>query len=104
MAHGLKKFYDDHGYLPLSGKIHDMESETKNYVSLQKIVKKKSREEMNFIKNISQKLLKELNLNEKRISDMDYKEFSTHAYYIRIFDHGSLDDELNPEKNKYGDG
>jgi len=47
---------------------------------------------------LSKKSLKEFNLNEKRISDMDYKEFSTHSYYIRVFDHGSLDDELNPEK------
>jgi hypothetical protein len=67
-----------------------VEAESDNYVVLQKIIKKKSREEMNFIKKFAQNSLKELGLKENRISDMDYKEFSTHAYYIRIFDHGSL--------------
>jgi NEDD8-activating enzyme E1 regulatory subunit len=94
----LKKFYKKFGYLPLSGKIPDMESETNNYVSLQKIVKKHSREEMRFIKKHSQLELEKLGLDRDRISDLDYKEFSTHAYYLRVFDHGSLEDELNIEK------
>jgi len=98
IAHGLKKFYEEFGYLPINGKIPDMESETNNYVALQKIVKNQSRVEMRIIKKYVQKALKELGLDEDKINDMDYKEFSTHAYYLRIFDHGVLEDELSPEK------
>lgn len=46
IAAAVKKFYETHGVLPLSGSLPDMKAKSADYISLQNLYKKKAREDV----------------------------------------------------------
>ncbi|CAD5226736.1 unnamed protein product [Bursaphelenchus xylophilus] len=91
----IKVFYNEHGYLPLSGPLPDMTSDTQNYVRLVNIFKDQAETEADWVLKKATQILIDANLQFKvaELSFKDCREICKNVSSLDVITGGGITEE-----------
>ncbi|KAK9469449.1 hypothetical protein V1512DRAFT_201535 [Lipomyces arxii] len=88
------------GHLPLPGTLPDMKADSKTYIVLQTIYRKKAKEDQEWVANRVSEILSSLGLPSDSISEDEIETFCKFAGHIVVQNGRSIEEEYTPDLAK----
>jgi hypothetical protein len=96
MACGVRKFFKDHGAMPLSGTLPDMKAQSSDYIELQNIYKSKAMEDVNLVTSNIRHLERDFP-SRKPISLRDITAFCKNSQYMQMIPDKRIEEKPRTE-------